>query len=54
MHEGIHHMKANKTVLKELDLVDALRASNKILLDFVDLTYDAIAEKVLPSLPVSD
>lgn len=51
---GIHHMKANKTALKALNLEEQLRVSNTILLDFVDLTYDAIAGKVLPSLPLSD
>jgi hypothetical protein len=50
---GIHHMKANQTALKHLTFEDQLRFSNNILLDFVNLTYDAVAGKVLPSLPFS-
>ena len=51
---GIHHMSANKTALKGLSLEKQLQESNKILLNFVNLTYDAIAGKVLPSLPLPD
>lgn len=51
---GIHHMKANKTALRELSFEKQLEFSNMILLDFVNLTYDALAGKVLPSLPLPD
>jgi len=51
---GAHHMKANKTALKAFSFEEQLQISNLILLDFVQLTYDALAGKVLPSLPLPD
>jgi hypothetical protein len=51
---GIHHMTANKTALLGMSLDEQLRYSNALLLDFVDMTYDAFAGKMLPSLPLPD
>lgn len=51
---GIHHMTANKTALLGMSLDEQLRYSNALLLDFVDMTYDAFAGKMLPSLPLQD
>jgi len=48
---GIHFMQANKTALKGMDQDAQLRYSNALLLDFVNMTYDAAAGKMLPSLP---
>jgi hypothetical protein len=51
---GIHHMKANKTALREFSFKEQLHISNNILLDFVEITYDALAGKFLPSFPLPD
>lgn len=51
---GIHHMEANKTALKGMSFEEQIQVSNAILLDFVQMTYDALAGKVLPSLPFPD
>lgn len=51
---GIHHMKSNLTETKGLSQQEALLTANTLVMDFVDITYDAIAGKLTPSLPVPD